>query len=267
MTYLPPISQLETLSIINRAGELVPFRLNKVQHDLYSNLGRYNLVLKARQQGVSTLLQAIIYKQVSTRPFFKALTVPHHFTSIGAFRRRFDTFNQNDPAKPYMYEFAQRLFYRFPQLNSAYYIAHVLPDTTFSIAHLSEWADWDARQYNDLPLKHIEEITPFLGDGLLVIETSPNPHNPYFQQFCLDAASGVNEYKLHFYEWWHTPEYSLPLAAGQQVTLEPEEKELCAAHDLTLEQILWRRRMVAEMGLPRFRVVFPESLKQCMEAK
>ena len=52
-----PLWRLDHLySILNKSGDKIPFQLNKAQRELYQEMWFCNLVLKARQLGISTFI-------------------------------------------------------------------------------------------------------------------------------------------------------------------------------------------------------------------
>lgn len=80
---------------------------------------------------------------------------------------------------------------------------------------------------------------------------------------CVNALLGKNDYTVHFYEWWWNPEYRLPLQPRDHFVFDADEKELLN-NGLGVDQINWRRRMIAKMGYERFQYEYPERLDRVL---
>ena len=83
----------------------------------------------------------------------------------------------------------------------------------------------------------------------------------------MEALDGDSHWTLHFYPWWWTPEYALPLEAGETLTYTDEEQIVirkAAANDFHLrpENIQWRRFKVKELG-QWFQQEYPEDPYTC----
>jgi hypothetical protein len=51
-------------TIVNAQGELIPFEMNEAQEEFFDNLHYWNIILKGRQQGFSTLMGLIALDQI-----------------------------------------------------------------------------------------------------------------------------------------------------------------------------------------------------------
>lgn len=75
------------------------------------------------------------------------------------------------------------------------------------------------------------------------------------------GKTGDGTFTPFFYEWWWHPEYIRRPAPGFIPT--EEETRIALAHNLSLEQIAFRRWKIAEIGERKFRELYPESDVEC----
>lgn len=56
------------IKIIDNNGDLVPFKVNKEQEDFIKNMSKFNVILKARQIGFTTLSLGLMLYYANTMP-------------------------------------------------------------------------------------------------------------------------------------------------------------------------------------------------------
>jgi len=108
--------------------------------------------------------------------------------------------------------------------------------------------------------------------GNILLESTGRGTGNWFHKACMRAQRG-GSYKLHFYNWLNTPEYSKPLTDEQARQLmgdldaQLEEPQLLA-RGLTLGQIAWRRMKLEESNydLRGFKENYPLTLTECFQA-
>jgi hypothetical protein len=83
-----------------------------------------------------------------------------------------------------------------------------------------------------------------MADTEIILESTANGVGGLFHQLCLDAMSGVGDYRLVFIPWFWQEEYRKD-ALGFVPTAD--EKSLAKAHGLTFEQLAWRRSKIYEL--------------------
>jgi len=142
------------LKIRSKGGDIVPLVLNEAQQRLNAIVeaqlesdGKIRvIVLKARQQGLSTVIGARMYWRVSQNPAQKALVVTHHAESTKALFDLTKRYHDNvpPPLKPST-KYASRRELKFDKLDSGYAVATaggegVARGETITVAHLSELA-------------------------------------------------------------------------------------------------------------------------------
>ncbi len=245
--------------------ELVPFRWNRAQIHFEQNRTGRDLVLKARQLGFSTLIQAIIFKSLVTQTT-TSITLAHDDDTTQIMRRMADRFWKNiDPPPPRKYANARLTTY--PDFDSASIIAtagnkQAGRGEAPSHLHGSEVAFWpDAEKL----------ITGAMQGGVprwVVLESTPNGAGGYFYDLCMEALSDPDPlWKIHFYPWWWEKKYREELKPGEELTYTDDElkaidKAAAGGFDLQPEQIKWRRLKKKE--LKRFYgQEYPEDVIEC----
>lgn len=232
--------------------------LNAAQQDYLTNRTRRDLILKSRQLGFSTLIQADFLRMAVTTAV-STMTLSHDDDSTQRLRRMADFYYDNLPDGKPKRRYANASVSTYPGTNSEAAIAKAGSKNigrSFTLTHLhgSEVAFWpDAEQILAGAMQ--------AGNPAIVLESTPNGAQGYFYNECMDALDGHSRYKLHFYPWWWDAEYQLPIPDGE-FRLTEEEAELSRKHGLTAEQIQWRR--VKQRDLKHlFKQEYPEDPVTC----
>lgn len=254
------------LIVQNKAGLLVPLQLNNVQRHLAVHLTGRDLVLKPRQVGISTYIQARQFR-AQMRGNVRTSTLCHDDDLTSVMRRMSDRFYDNLPeAMRPERRYANAKLSTYPGLNSESSIATVGGSVgskkgrgdSYTHLHGSESAFWpDAEAVLSAAMQ--------AGNPEIVLESTPNGMAGWFYERCMEALDGNSIWTLHFYPWWWDDAYRLPLETGEVVAYNEEEQVLIAAHGLSAEQIKWRRNKQRE--LPHtFLQEYPEDPRSCFLA-
>lgn len=257
-------SQLDTLrdllkfapaffTIKNKAGKPIPFVLNQAQ--LYAH-GRFEaqrkdkgrvraLVLKGRQQGMSTLIQARYFHKVITIRGQKAFILTHEAEA---------TKNLFEMTKRYYETLPEGLCpeadrssakeLRFLQFDSGYSVGTagnkgVGRSQTIQLFHGSECAYWPNAEEH---AKGVMEAVSNESGTEIILESTANGIGNYFHQMWLAAVSGESEYQAIFVPWYWQNEYRSPLTEGFELDDEEEGLLDFYRHDgLSIEHLAWRR--------------------------
>ncbi len=259
------------LLIQNNAGELVPFKPKRAQLELVENLTGRDLVLKARQVGISTVIQAWLFYQ-EMQGGARTLTLCHDDELTSDIRAMADCYYENYPeeARPAR-KYANAKLTTYPDLNSRARIATVGgtagqrkgrggSNTHF---HGSEVAFWPNAS-------GVMSGAMQAGNPQIVLESTPNGQRGWFYERCMEALDKRGVWKLHFFPWWYEDEYREELEPGKVLTYTEEEQALVDKHGLTPEQIKWRRTKWSELasgeGGETFPQEYPEDPHSCFLA-
>lgn len=223
-----------------------------------------DIILKARQHGFSTLIQALIYQSAITRTT-TAITLSHESETTQKLRRMSVRFWENTKPKPPR-KYANAKLTTYPDYDSEVTVAtagNVMTGRggTYSFIHGSEAAFW----------KDAEALMAGMGEGGdpedIILESTANGATGYFYGLCIEAMSGNSSWTLHFYPWWWEDGNTLPL--DDEETLEYTGDELkCierakdGGFELSPEQIKWRRKKKRDLK-QLFAQEYPEDVMEC----
>ncbi len=239
--------------IRDRQGRLVPLVQNAVQRDYAQRRTARNLILKARQVGMTTYIAARFFLRTISTPGTVTLQVAHSLESAEQIfrivRRFFDTLDDDvrralKPTRTNARELA------FAGTDSRYLVdtagnRHAGRGLTIHCLHASEVAQW--------PGNAGETLAGLLGavapGGWVDLESTPRGSGSLFHRLWTDAASWPG-YTRHFFPWWLEPAYTLAPAPGESLEpLSEEEHFLVERHRLTPGQILYRRYLQNTFGV------------------
>jgi hypothetical protein len=265
-----PYYTANSLSIRTKQGKIAPLVLNKAQEILieavekqHQETGRVRvIVLKARQQGLSTAIGAWIYWWVTQHTAQRAIVVTHKADSTKTLFDMTRRYYDNTPAilKPST-RYASRRELFFDKLDSSYTVATAGGDSigrseTISQAHLSELAFWpvsDAREnFNGLT-----QAIPNEPDTAIFIESTANGVTGLFYEMWKGAVDGSNGYIAIFIPWFESDEYRSLAPADFERT--PDEEELVEKFGLDNDQLKFRREKIAQNGLDLFKQEYPST--------
>lgn len=257
----------EYLIIQDKDGELAPLELNAVQRDLITHLTGHDLILKARQKGVSTVIQAWFYFQI-VQGNARTSTLCHEDDLTQELRDMADRFHEHIPEaiRPRR-KYANAKVTTYPDKNSRARIATVGGHAGLSSAgkkkgrggtnthlHGTEVAFWaDAQGVMSAAMQ--------AGNPSIILESTANGAQGWFYQRCMEALDGQGIWTLHFYPWFYDDEYQFPLDPGEVLVYTEEEITLIDQYGLIPEQIKWRREKLQEIPLT-FQQEYPESVHQ-----
>jgi hypothetical protein len=258
------------LKIRTKQGEIAPLKLKQAQVILNDAINKQLtagapvriIVLKARQQGLSTAIGAWIYWWVTQHTAQRAIVVTHAADSTKALFDMTRRYYDNTPTilKPSTRYASRRELY-FDKIDSSYIVGTAGSDSigrgeTITQAHLSELAFWPphaARQnFNGLM-----QAIPNAPSTAVIIESTANGVTGLFYEIWQGAVKDENGFIPVFIPWFMDPEYRLPVTQDFERT--PDEEELARKHDLDNEQLAFRRRKIGENGLDLFRQEYPST--------
>ena len=249
------------LLVRNKDGRLVALRPNRAQREFERTRGRHNIVLKARQLGISTWVAARFFINTITRPGTVTVQVAHDQNSAEEIFRIVHRFLENLPerlrAGALRTSRANIRQLVFPRLDSEYRVETAADPNagrglTIRNLHCSEVARWprDAAA----TLASLRAAVP--PDGEVVLESTPNGAGGCFYDEWQRA--GDTGYVRHFLPWWYAPEYRVdrhqsapgsPAAGDPDLNKEDltdEELSLVSQHGLSVEQVAFRRTLRAD---------------------
>ena len=256
------------LKIRTKSGSVSPLELNPAQRILHEAVSKQLqtekkirvVILKARQQGLSTYTGGYLYFAVSQRPAQKAMVITHHADSTRALFDMTKRFHDHCPEilRPHT-KYSSRREISFDVLDSSYVVATAGGDSigrgeTLTHVHASELAFWPKTAASENWNGLVQAVPNTKGTAVFV-ESTANGVSGIFYDLWKGAVDGTNGYVPVFIPWFADPTYREPLPDNFERT--PDEADLAAKYDLDDKQLMFRRRKIAQNGLDLFRQEYP----------
>jgi hypothetical protein len=255
------------LKIRTKRGEVRPFRLNSAQIFLHqaleaqlANTGQIRaLVLKGRQQGCSTYVEARFFWKVTHRRGVRAFIMTHvddASANLFSMARRFYD-HCPEPLRPSSSIANAREVY-FNKLESGYRVGTAgsrgaARSDTIQFFHGSEVAYWPNAQTH---VAGALQAVPDAPGSEVILESTSAGSNGLFYGMVQDALAGNSAFQVIFLPWFWQPEYRRPVP--RDFVLSSEELQFADTYQLDSRQMAWRRHKIRELGGPHhFRREYP----------
>jgi hypothetical protein len=232
------------LKVRTRDGRTARLNANPAQRLFEERRGEQNIVLKARQMGMTTWTAARFFLKTITRPGTLTLQVAHTQQAaeeIFAIVHRFVDLLPGNLRKGLLKTGRSNVRQVvFPALDSQYRVVtagdrNAGRGLSVQNMHCSELARWPAD-----PAETLAGLRAALApEGELILESTPDGVGGCFHELWLQAPeTGMVR---HFFPWWLESRYRAQ--AVDAATLSEEERALMEKHKLDLEQIGYRRKL------------------------
>ena len=232
------------LKIRLKKGGTRLLRLNRAQREYSQRCSKQNIVLKARQVGITTYIAARYFLQTITRPGTLTVQVAHSPESAEVIFNIVQRFWENLPKAMLKGALVKsRSNVRqivFPRLDSEYRVETADDNAgrgmTIHNLHCSEVSRWPRGGLETLASLRAAVVP----EGEVVLESTPNGATGVFY----GEWQKANEtgYIQHFFPWWYDESYQEVVKNGEMLPFAPEEIELVKQHRLSEGQIAWRRK-------------------------
>jgi hypothetical protein len=251
------------LFVMTKDSKLVPMMLWPAQKDYIRHRTHRDIVLKGRQMGFSTGIEADDACALFTLPFQRQAIITHDTETSEFLLQNVHRFWRNLPKeKQPKVDWSSAYRIRFPLIDNYIYIDSAKSDSlgighTLNCVHLSETSRWQEQRARDL-YAGISQTVPL--DGVMTIESTPRGRAGIFYELYMSAKRNDIPYKAHFYPWWWDPNYTLPVE--KKLELTSDEKLMVKHYNLTEGQIAFRRLKQSELKELFFQE-YPESDQDC----
>jgi hypothetical protein len=236
------------LLVRTRDGWTAPLKPNAVQRAFERRRGARNIVLKARQMGITTWAAARFFLKTVTRPGTLTLQVAHAqqaaeeiFRIVHRFVDWLPEELRTGPLKTSRANVRQLVF---PELDSQYCVVtagdrNAGRGLTVQNLHCSELARWPGD-----PAETLAGLRAALAPGAeTILESTPQGVGGcFYQEWQKAAETGTVR---HFFPWWMERRYRA--RAVDEASLSQEEIGLRSRARLSLEQIAFRRQIFADL--------------------
>lgn len=256
------------LFILTDTMKLIPFKFNSVQQKLYDIIlqdkakNGYSriIVTKARRQGISTLIESLMFSLLYLYRNTQSSIIAHEVvasTRIYEMTKRFYEFLpahmkiKPQKANERIFSFGGKMqtyleVFTAGEKNSA-------RSGAYTAVHGSEVAWYSSPQQL---INIINAVKPF-ANTFVGLESTANGMGGYFHSTWREALAGNNEYRPVFFAWFDSKEYSMEFKNSrvQEELMESvlshkdadrfgdEELEM-KTYGLSWQQINWRRYMI-----------------------
>jgi hypothetical protein len=237
----------ELLVVRSRNGRPMKLKANEVQREFEKRRGQRNIVLKARQMGMTTWIAARFFLKTITHPGTLTLEVAHTqeaaeeiFRIVHRFVDWLPDGLRKGPLKTARSNVRQIVF---PEIDAQYRVESAADRNagrglTVQNPHCSELARWPGDAAETLAGLRAA-MAP---EAEMVLESTPLGVGGCFHEEWLKAKeTGMVR---HFFPWWKEQRYRTE--AVDEASLTEEERGLMAREGLNLRQIGYRRRIRAD---------------------
>lgn len=245
----------DCLMIRPKSGGIIPFTLNNVQKDFVrrfkkqmqlKGLARF-IILKARQQGMSTLIEALIFWWTIFHGGYKGLVLTHLDASTNELFEITRRYYNNVPTvfKPKAHnDSSNELVFR--GIDSAIKTAtagskNTAHGSTFQGLH---WSEVSRSRNQDEMVTGVLQTVPQTVGTMVFLESTANGIGDYFHETWQSSIRGESQFEPVFYAWYLSDEYRIPV--GNRVFNE-QEREYQQLHQIDDEQLAWRQFKIENM--------------------
>lgn len=250
------------LKIKTESGDIVPLVFNniqkiiveKVMDDLRNERPIRYIILKARKEGVSTLVEALIYWWTATHPNVDSKIVAHDQktaeTLYGMFVRYYD--NCNPLFKPSTkYNTRNDLTFDNDEgtgIKSQIDVATAKSTgtgrgQTINWMHGSEVSLWpDGSEL----MAGLMQAVPKLPNTAIFLESTANGLGDFFHKTWQAAKAGNSVFQPIFFSWMDRETYVRPVPENWVLTAD--EQKIKDEYGATDEQLSWRREAMKEFA-------------------
>lgn len=254
----------QCLTIRDKRGVPVPMALGPAQRRLSEKIRELRaagrpvriVYLKARQVWVSTGFAAEVMHEVPFAPGQRALVVAHDEDSATNIFGYYKQFHQSFKPfgivrRPEQARFSEEGLIEYAN-GSRIEVATAGTTTagrskSLRFLHLSEFAFWPNPK---VLMDGLMQAVPDDPDTMVVAESTANGMGGEFYQLWQRAIDPAveTEWVPLFFAWWEHPEYTRDLECSRrefQDSLDAEEQTLMRVHQVSFEQLAWRRWKIA----------------------
>ena len=249
----------------------VPFEFNEAQTKIHKAIekqikekGRVRaLVLKARQQGISTYTAGRVFWKTFYTPHTRSVVIAHDSATSDALFTMSKNFidRMSKDFKPELIR-SNAKEVKFSHNDSGFRLYTAgSPEagrgTTPTILHCSECAFW---QSDEKILAGLFQGVSSADGTEIILESTANGATGAFYRMWKAAERGENDYVPIFLPWFMTKEYTMTPPDNFERSIE--EEELSEEYDLNNGQLWWRRMKIGEGGESKFRQEYPSTAEE-----
>ena len=244
--------------IVDKDSRTIPFRPNKAQQIIYAKKQELRkagfpirlIILKGRQMGITTGECIYNFDDVYWHENLRAWMMAHKKDTISSIFSKvefaYSRLPENLLIKP---KFRSRNEFFWPQINSSMRVTADPTGETIDRLHVCEVA-LIRNAENNLP-QFIQGVPKY--SGVVVLESTAYGVGGYFYNEWQRAMEMRHKtlpgsFIPIFLPWTLDDQYKSPVRGQFDPPLSEKEKYLIKAHNLSVEQVQWRREKISELG-------------------
>ena len=252
----------ECLRIRAKDGAFVPFVMNPAQQEFHRQIEDQRvrlgyvraLVLKGRQQGISTYTAARYYHRAAMHRGTNVYILSHEQSASDTLFGIVDRYHKHNPVAPHT-GVANSKELEFDKMDSSYAVATAGQKAggrskAISLFHGSEVAFWP--NASEHFAASVQGVPLARGTEIILESTSAGAGGEFYERY-QDAQAGKGDYIAVFLPWWLQPEYERDPAPGFTLDTSSAEDggmsevEYAEIYDLSLRKMAWRRFKIVEL--------------------
>lgn len=267
------------VKILNAENNLINFTVNNAQKHFLKKRDKYNIILKSRQLGFSTLSLGLMLFYAYQKPNTTYLMVAHDGRSLRELFNRLKMMNNSIPdayimkvdknnREELVFSNGSRIIVSCPSSGLG-------AGMTLQGIHLSEYS-----LYNNINqtvgLATVEQALAKNKDSFIIIESTARGMQNNFYKLWQDSQRDRGRYKGFFFgwcdithldlfryevdlavEWWKSTYGKGRPLSNNPLDTTPYEKELLKKTKVTLKQLMWRQWKLSSMTDKDFMQEYP----------
>lgn len=227
----------------NYAWAQIPF-LEEIEKQYNAGKPVRIIVLKARQLGISTATEGVLFNWMFLHPGASGLILAHESPTASEIfqmtKLYWDTWPLKSVAPALKYDTKAQM--RWAEINSSLRVATAKNagsgrGTTIHALHATEIAFYDD-PYG--LFTNIDQTLPATHGTISILESTANGQGNYWHEQWLMAEAGDTDYVPLFFPWYKHPEYRMTTTINTKLELDADEKRLYLM-GASFEAIAWRR--------------------------
>lgn len=230
---------------------------NEAQTKFLDEERQYNVILKARQMGFSTLCLIRLLDKAMFTPNSTCVIIAHTREAVQKLFRiikfSYEQYPKEYPKPTAKYDTRSEL--EFDEINSRIYVATSVRGDTIDHLHMSEMAFMDTPED-----KFIATSAAVVPEGTITIESTANGVGDFFYDFFNTAEE--RGFQPHFFPWFLAKEY-----VREPIVFEPthEDELFQKKYELSLEQLCWWSNM-SKLMRDKFKQEYPSNPQEAFIA-
>lgn len=224
------------------------------------------IVLKARQLGISTITEALMFWLAFLTDSYHGLVMAHENDSsehlFGMTQRYWETFPFQ---RLYTPKYLSRKEIAWKETGSSIHVATARNvktgrGRTIHALHASEVAFWD---HPDVLMTGLRQTIPANPSTMIVVESTANGVGNYFHSQWTAAEDGETDFLPLFFPWWKHPEYRAShIGLEVHPLVYDSEEKVLAKMGCDDDHLIWRRwaiRNLSHNDINQFHQEYPST--------